>query len=270
VNWVGQYGVEITLTGGETADVGDLVRTVIVDSTVVAKMPQSNVVDNARISAGDVIVGLASSGQATYEEEYNSGIGSNGLTAARHDTFHKPLATEYPESFDPAMREDLVYSGELGLEDLVEVDPQRGSMPAGKLVLSATRTYAPVVQKIFDEGLRKKIHGMVHCSGGGQTKVLHFIGEGLHAVKDNMLPTPPVFRVIQRQSKTPWEEMYKVFNMGHRMEFYTDEVTAAAIIQISRSFNIDAQVIGRVQAASSPTAKVVTVKSEHGCFEYKA
>merc|ERR1712139_3974 len=166
-------------------------------------------------------------------------------------------------------REDLVYSGNLALEEPVELHPQGGSIPAGRLLLSATRTYAPVVQKIFDEGLRPKIHGMVHCSGGGQTKVLHFINEGLHAVKDNMLPTPPVFRVIQRESKTPWEEMYKVFNMGHRMEFYTDEVTAAAIIQISKSFNIDAQLIGRVQAAASPTAKVVTVKSEHGCFEYK-
>jgi len=261
-----QHGVGIVLTGGETADVGDLVRTIIVDSTVTARVPRAHIIDNGRIQAGDVIVALASSGQASYETSYNSGIGSNGLTAARHDTFCKALAAEFPESFDPSMPSDLVYSGRLRLEEEREVES--GSITAGKLVLSPTRTYAPIVKRILAEGHRDRIHGMVHCSGGAQTKVLHFLGAGLHVVKDNMLPTPPVFRIIQEQSKTPWEEMYKVFNMGHRMEFYTDQATAEAIAKISKSFNVHAQIIGRVQAAGSPQERRVSITSEHGHFEY--
>lgn len=260
------HGVGMVLTGGETADVGDLVRTVIVDSTVTARIARSDVVDNTRICAGDVIVGLSSSGQATYESEYNSGIGSNGLTAARHDTFQHSLATTYPESFDPAIPKHLVYTGKLGLEDPIDC-ADAGKIPAGKLVLSPTRTYAPIVKKILASGLRSKIHGMVHCSGGGQTKVLHFI-DGLRVIKDNMLPTPPVFRMIQENSGTAWEEMYKVFNMGHRMEFYTDKASAARIIEIAKSFNVDGQIIGRVEA--SPGTKHVTITSEHGRFEYSA
>jgi phosphoribosylformylglycinamidine cyclo-ligase len=261
-----EQGVGIVLTGGETADVGDLVRTIIVDSTVTARIPRAHVIDNGNIAAGDVVVGLSSSGQATYEKCYNSGIGSNGLTAARHDTFAKALASEFPESFDPSMSKDLVYCGGLQLEDSVQTDSGK-SMPAGKMVLSPTRTYAPIVKRILAEGHRDRIHGMVHCSGGAQTKVLHFLGEGLHVVKDNMLPTPPVFHTIQQQSKTPWEEMYKVFNMGHRMEFYTDKATAEAVMGISRSFGVDAQIVGRVEAAA-PGERRVTIKSEHGHFEY--
>lgn len=261
------HGIGIILTGGETADVGDLVRTIIVDSTVTARIPRAHVIDNGRICAGDVIVGLASSGQATYESSYNSGIGSNGLTAARHDTFEKSLATEFPESFDPSMPKDLVYSGGLKLEDMVEVGGG-AMMPAGKLVLSPTRTYAPIVREVLAKGLRDHIHGMVHCSGGAQTKVLHFLPDGLEVVKDNMLPIPPVFRIIQHQSKTPWEEMYKVFNMGHRLEFYTDVESAAAIIEISKSFGVEAQVVGRVQAAC-PGERRVTITSEFGVFEYR-
>jgi len=243
-----RHGVGITLTGGETADVGDLVRTIIVDSTVAARIRRDQVIDNARISAGDVVVGLASSGRATYESSYNSGIGSNGLTCARHDTFGKALAREFPESFDPAMPLDLVYSGGAGLEDPVDIGAE-GSIPAGKLVLSPTRTYAPIVKEILAAGLRDRIHGMIHCSGGAQTKVLHFV-DGVHIVKDNLLPTPPVFRLIQRNSQTPWEEMYKVFNMGHRLELYTDQEAARTIIEISKSMGVEAQVIGRVEAAS--------------------
>lgn len=260
------HGVGLVLTGGETADVGDLVRTIIVDSTVTARIARTDIIDNGRICDGDAIVGLASYGQATYESAYNGGMGSNGLTAAKHDTFEKALATEFPESFDPSMPSDLVYTGGLRLDEPVEANGSEG-ITAGKLILSPTRTYAPIVQKIFAAGLRSRIHGMVHCSGGAQTKVLHFLANGLHVVKDNMLPTPPLFRIIQQQSKTPWEEMYKVFNMGHRMEFYTDEASAKAIIEISRSFAVDAQVVGRVQAGT-PGERRLTIRSEHGHFEY--
>jgi len=261
-----QQGVGIVLTGGETADVGDLVRTIIVDSTVVARIPRKCVIDNGRIQAGDVVVALSSSGQATYESEYNSGIGSNGLTSARHDTFSKDLAKEFPESFDPAIPLDLVYSGALRLDEVRWVEGAT-RLTIGKLVLSPTRTYAPIVKKILAEGHRDRIHGMVHCSGGAQTKVLHFLPPGLQVVKDNMMPTPLVFRIIQEQSKTPWHEMYKVFNMGHRMEFYTDRATANAIIKISKSFNVHAQIIGHVQKAS-PQERRVSITSEHGHFEY--
>jgi phosphoribosylformylglycinamidine cyclo-ligase len=259
------YGIGIVLTGGETADVGDLVRTIIVDSTVTARVPRAHIIDNGNIRAGDVVVGLSSSGQATYEKCHNSGIGSNGLTSARHDTFRKELAGEFPESFDPAMPADLVYSGGLGLEEMLKEDSTL--LSAGKLVLSPTRTYAPIVKKVLEQGLRDKVHGMVHCSGGAQTKILHFLNAGLHVVKDNMLPTPLVFRTIQQQSQSPWEEMYKVFNMGHRMEFYTDAATAVEIIAISKSFGVEAQVVGRVQTAG-PAERRVTIKSEHGVFEY--
>lgn len=267
VKELNQHGVGITLTGGETADVGDLVRTIIVDSTVTARIPRSHVIDNGRIVAGDVVVGLESSGQATYESNYNSGIGSNGLTSARHDTFESTLASEFPESFDPAMPSNLVYTGSLKLEQ--EIDVGDGKMvTAGKLVLSPTRTYAPIVRRILAEGHREKIHGMVHCSGGAQTKILHFLGEGLHVVKDKMLPVPPVFQVIQEQSKTPWQEMYKVFNMGHRMEFYTDPTTAASIISISKAFGVHGEIIGRVEVGEAKARKV-TIQSQHGTFEYK-
>eukprot|EP00441_Pelagodinium_beii_P042724 CAMPEP_0197630710 /NCGR_PEP_ID=MMETSP1338-20131121/8103_1 /TAXON_ID=43686 ORGANISM="Pelagodinium beii, Strain RCC1491" /NCGR_SAMPLE_ID=MMETSP1338 /ASSEMBLY_ACC=CAM_ASM_000754 /LENGTH=939 /DNA_ID=CAMNT_0043201993 /DNA_START=66 /DNA_END=2885 /DNA_ORIENTATION=+ len=265
VTELGKHGVEIVLTGGETADVGDLVRTIIVDSTVTAKIPRSKIIDNGQIGVGDVIVGLASFGQSTYESEYNSGMGSNGLTAARHDLFEKALAKEFPETFDPGMPEDLVYSGYTKLDEKVDVE-NAGSIPAGKMVLSPTRTYGPVVHKIFEKGYRKSITGMIHCSGGGQTKVLHFI-DGLRVVKDNLFPTPPVFQLIQRSSETPWEEMYKVFNMGHRLEIYTNKDTAAAIIEISKSFNIEAQIVGRVEAFQAGD-KQVTIKSDHGCFHY--
>jgi phosphoribosylformylglycinamidine cyclo-ligase len=260
------HGVSVISTGGETADVGDLVRTIIVDSTVTVRMPRDSVVDNGRIAAGDVIVGLSSSGQATYETSYNSGIGSNGLTSARHDTFEKSLAKEYPESFDPSVQADLVYCGKLALTDLVSLGEGMPPIPAGLLMLSPTRTYAPIVQKIFASGLRPHIHGMVHCSGGAQTKVLHFV-DGVHVIKDNLLPTPPIFKIIQQNSGTPWEEMYKVFNMGHRMEFYTDRVTAEKIIEISKSFSVEARVVGRVEPAP-PLSKHLTIKSEHGSFEY--
>lgn len=265
VEELNKHGVSVMLTGGETADVGDLVRTIIVDSTVAAQIPRADVIDNGNIRPGDVIVGLASFGRATYETEYNSGIGSNGLTSARHDTFEKKLAQEFPESFDPNVPQDLVYSGRIGLEDLIEVDGPGSEIPAGKLLLSPTRTYAPVIKKILASGLREQIHGMVHCSGGAQTKVLHFV-DGVHVVKDNLLRTPPVFTLIQRNSGTAWEEMYKVFNMGHRMEIYTNEATAAKVVEISKSFGIQAQVIGRVEAA--PGTKKLTIISEHGHFEY--
>lgn len=254
-----KHGVNIISTGGETADVGDLVRTIIVDSTVTARMKRSEVIDNANIKAGNVIVGLASYGQATYESEYNGGMGSNGLTSARHDVFAKELASDFPESFDPEVPNDLVYSGTKKLEDSVE----GVEINAGKLVLSPTRTYAPVIKAILDQ-FRSEIDGMVHCSGGAQTKVLHFISEG-HVVKDNMFPTPPLFDLIQKESGTPWQEMYKVFNMGHRMELYVQPEIAEQIIAISKSFNIDAQIVGRVEASAT---KKLTITSEHGTFEY--
>lgn len=257
-----EQGLDIRSTGGETADVGDLVRTVIVDSTVVARMKRSDVIDNGRIAAGDVVVGLASDGQATYEREYNGGMGSNGLTSARHDVFGKALATKYPESFDPGTDSEFVYSGSFGLTDDVEGAP----LDAGKLVLSATRTYAPVVQAFLAQH-RGKVKGMVHCSGGAQTKVLHFLQLGLHVFKDNMFPIPVLFETIQSESGTSWEEMYKVFNMGHRLEVYTDEETAASLIELSQSFGIAAQVVGRVEACAGEAQ--VTVKGPHGTFTYR-
>ena len=254
-----KLGVNIISTGGETADVGDLVRTIIVDSTVTCRMRRSDVIDNARITAGDVIVGLSSSGQATYEKEYNGGMGSNGLTSARHDVFSKAVAKKYPETYDHSVPEELVYSGSIGLTDAVPGVP----VDAGKLVLSPTRTYAPVIKKVLD-AMRGKIHGMVHCSGGAQTKVMHFV-TGKHVIKDNLFPVPPLFKLIQEQSGTDWKEMYKVFNMGHRMELYVAPEDADAIIEISRSFNIDARVVGRVEDAPENR---LTIKSEMGTFEY--
>ena len=252
-------GVGIRSTGGETADVGDLVRTVIVDSTVVCRIERSDVIDNARIQAGDVIVALASDGQATYEDSFNAGMGSNGLTSARHDVFAKEIAAKFPETFDPGTPEALVYSGQAKLTDALEGTP----LDFGKAVLSPTRTYAPVVQQVL-KAMRNEVHGMVHCSGGAQTKVLHFV-EGLRIIKDDLFPTPPLFAAIQRMSGTDWKEMYKVFNMGHRMEFYVPGARAAEIIAIAKSFNIDARVIGRVEAA--PTKEVV-LTSQHGTFTY--
>ena len=255
-----QHGVTIHSTGGETADVGDLVRTIIVDSTVTARIKRSDVIDNANIQAGDVIVGLASFGQATYEKEYNGGMGSNGLTSARHDVFSKYLAEKYPESYDNSVPKELVYSGQAKLTDTVENSP----IDAGKLVLSPTRTYAPVIKKILSKYKSDKIHGMVHCSGGAQTKVLHFV-DNVHVVKDNLFPVPPLFKLIQEQSKTDWKEMYQVFNCGHRMEIYVPAEIANDIIDISKSFNIDAQIVGRVEASE---IKKLTIKSEYGTFEY--
>ena len=252
-------GIGIYATGGETADVGDLVRTIIVDSTVTCRMKRSDVIDNKNIRPGDVIVGLASFGQATYEKEYNGGMGSNGLTSARHDVFSKYLAERYPESYDKAVPEELVYSGSYKLTDPVEGSP----INAGKLVLSPTRTYAPVVKKLLDE-LRPKIHGMVHCTGGAQTKVLHFVGENCRVIKDNMFPVPPLFKAIIKESGTDYSEAYKVFNMGHRLEVYLSPEDAERVIEISRSFNIDAQVIGRIEEGR----KSLTIKSEFGTFEY--
>ena len=253
-------GIGIYATGGETADVGDLVRTIIVDSTVTCRMRRSDVIDNAHIRPGDVIVGLSSTGQATYETAYNGGMGSNGLTSARHDMFGKYLAMKYPESFDHNVPQELVYSGRYALQDEVEGAP----VTAGKLVLSPTRTYAPVVRKMFDEGLRPLIHGMVHCTGGAQTKVLHFVGENCRVVKDNMFPIPPLFRAIQEQSGTDWQEMYKVFNMGHRLEVYLPKEHAQRVIDISRSFGIDAQIVGHIEEGQ----KSLTIKSEYGEFNY--
>jgi len=266
-----QHGVHVVSTGGETADVGDLVRTIIVDSTVTARAKRSDIIDNGNIRAGDVVVGLASYGQATYEIEYNSGMGSNGLTAARHDVFSSALGKDFPQTFDPALPAELVYCGKLDLCDPISIGEGLPPVHAGKLLLSPTRTYAPIVAKVLAEH-RSQVHGMVHCSGGGQTKVLHFLGPGLHVVKHNLLPVPPLFRVIQEQGGTPWREMYQVFNMGHRMEFYTDAATAASIVEISRSFNVDAQVIGRVESligadAASALPKV-TIKGEFGEFVY--
>lgn len=254
------FGVTIHSTGGETADVGDLVRTIIVDSTVTARIRRDKVVDNANIRPGDVIVGLASFGQATYEKSYNGGMGSNGLTSARHDVFHNYLAQKYPESFDASVPSDLVYSGGVKLTDEVEGSP----IDAGKLVLSPTRTYAPIIKKILDKYSPEQIHGMVHCSGGAQTKVLHFV-ENVHVIKDNLFPVPPLFKLIQDQSKTDWKEMYQVFNCGHRMEIYVPEELAADIIAISKSFNVEAQIVGRVEASEN---KKLTIKSEFGTFEY--
>jgi phosphoribosylformylglycinamidine cyclo-ligase len=255
-----QFGVTIHATGGETADVGDLVRTIIVDSTVTARMPRNKVIDNANIQPGDVIVGLASFGQATYETTYNGGMGSNGLTSARHDVFGHYLADKYPESFDAAVPKELVYSGRVKLTDAVEDSP----IDAGKLVLSPTRTYAPIIKTILESYNSDSIHGMVHCSGGAQTKILHFV-EGLHIIKDNMFTVPPLFKLIQEQSSTDWKEMYQVFNCGHRMELYVQPEIADAIIAISESYNVDAQIIGRVETANS---KKLTIQSEFGTFEY--
>ena len=252
-------GVGIYSTGGETADVGDLVRTIIVYSTVTCRMKRSDVINNANIKPGDVIVGLASFGQATYEDEYNGGMGSNGLTSARHDVFTKYLAEKYPESYDHSVPEELVYSGKYRLDTPVEGSPK----PAGKLVLSPTRTYAPVIKRILNE-MRVDIHGMVHCTGGAQTKVLHFVGDNCKVVKDNMFAVPPLFKAIQEQSGTDWKEMYKVFNMGHRMEIYVSPEHADKIIEISRNFNIDAQVIGHIEEGQ----KSLTINSEFGVFEY--
>ena len=254
-----QHDVHIYSTGGETADVGDLVRTIIVDSTVTARMNRADVIDNARILDGDVIVGLASSGQATYESQYNGGMGSNGLTSARHDVFFKMLAEQYPESFDPNVPEELVYAGQKSLTEATETP-----LDAGKLVLSPTRTYAPIIKAILNQVDRKQIHGMVHCSGGAQTKILHFIDE-LHVVKDNLFDTPPLFQLIQEQSRTDWKEMYQVFNMGHRMELYVAEAIASTLISISKSFGVDAQVVGRVEASPK---KQLTILSPYGEFGY--
>ena len=254
------YGVTIHSTGGETADVGDLVRTIIVDSTVTARMKRTDVIDNANIKAGDVIVGLASFGQANYEKSYNGGMGSNGLTSARHDVFRHELASKYPESFDDLVPKELVYSGQMQLTNRVENSP----LDAGKLVLSPTRTYAPIIKKILEKYASKDIHGMVHCSGGAQTKILHFI-ENLHIIKDNLFPIPPLFQMIQEQSKTDWKEMYQVFNCGHRMELYVSEELTQDIIAISESFGVAAQIVGRVEASE---IKKLTIQSEYGIFEY--
>ncbi|SNS55110.1 phosphoribosylformylglycinamidine cyclo-ligase [Ekhidna lutea] len=253
-------GININSTGGETADVGDLVKTIIVDSTVTARMKRSEVINNENIRAGDLIVGIASYGQTAYEKEYNGGMGSNGLTSARHDVFNKVYAEKYPESFDQGVPRDLVYSGTKKLTDPVEGAP----LDAGKLVLSPTRTYGPIIKSILKE-LRSEIHGMVHCSGGAQTKILHFI-DNLRVVKDTMLPIPPLFQMIHEESGTDWKEMYKVFNMGHRMEIYAAEESADEIVEIARSFNVEAQVIGRVEASDK---KELIIQSEHGVFEYK-
>jgi phosphoribosylformylglycinamidine cyclo-ligase len=252
-------GVDIKSTGGETADVGDLVKTIIVDSTVTARMKRAEVISNDNIRSGDLIVGLSSYGQSTYEREYNGGMGSNGLTSARHDVFSHEYAKKYPETYDSGVPKDLVYSGSKKLTDSVADSP----LDAGKLVLSPTRTYAPIIHAILKE-IRSEVHGMVHCSGGAQTKILHFV-DNLRIVKDNMLPTPPLFRMIQEESGTDWKEMYKVFNMGHRMEIYVDEESADEIVEISKSFNVDAQVIGRVEQSDK---KELFIQSEHGVFEY--
>ncbi|MBQ0118062.1 MAG: phosphoribosylformylglycinamidine cyclo-ligase [Flavobacterium sp.] len=254
------YGVTIHSTGGETADVGDLVRTIIVDSTVTARMPRNKVIDNANIQPGDVIVGLASYGQATYEKSYNGGMGSNGLTSARHDVFAKYLAEKYPESYDAEVPSDLVYSGAVHLTDAVADAP----IDAGKLVLSPTRTYAPIIKAILDKYTPQEIHGMVHCSGGAQTKILHFV-EGLHIIKDNLFPVPPLFKLIQEQSKTDWKEMYQVFNSGHRMELYVPEHLALEIVKISEHFGVEAQIVGRVEASAE---KQLTITSPYGTFKY--
>jgi len=260
-NSMRQYGVNIHTTGGETADVGDLVRTIIVDSTVTARIKRSEVVNNANIKAGDVIVGLSSTGKATYEDEHNSGIGSNGLTSARHDVFSRYLADQYPESFDPNTAEDIIYSGSKALTDRIDELP----LDIGKAVLSPTRTYAPIIKSIFENIPKQDIHGMIHCSGGAQTKVLHFV-EDLHVIKDNLFETPPLFQLIQQESQTSWKEMYQVFNMGHRMELYVPEEQAENICRIAGSFAVDAKVIGRVEA--SDKGKQLTITSDKGSFSY--
>ncbi|MFK5982266.1 MAG: AIR synthase-related protein [Flavobacteriaceae bacterium] len=254
------FGVTIHSTGGETADVGDLVRTIIVDSTVTARLKRSDVIDNANIKSGDVIVGLESFGQATYETGYNGGMGSNGLTSARHDVFDKYLAKKYPESFDQEVPDDLVYSGSRKLTESID----NSTLDAGKLVLSPTRTYAPIIKKILSKYTNKEIHGMVHCSGGAQTKILHFV-KNLHIIKDSLFEVPPLFKLIQEESQTDWKEMYQVFNMGHRMELYIPKEIANDIIEISKSFNVDAKIIGKVEAAEN---KKLTINSEFGRFNY--
>ena len=254
------YGMNVVSSGGETADVGDLVKTIIVDSTVFCRMKRADVIDNGNIIAGNVIVGLSSFGKASYEEEYNSGIGSNGLTSARHDVFEKSLKNKYPESFDNQISDELVYSGTKKVTDRIENSP----LDAGKLVLSPTRTYAPLIKKIFEEVERKKINGIIHCSGGAQTKILHFVDK-LHIIKDNLFDLPPVFKLIQKESGTSWREMYQVFNMGHRMEIYTDRSTADKIINISNSFNIEAKIVGRVEDSKN---KKLTITTTYGTFEY--
>ena len=265
-------GISIFSTGGETADVGDLVRTVIVDSTVICRMERKKVISNANIKAGNVIIGLCSYGKASYETEYNSGMGSNGLTSARHDLFNKSLAKKYPQSYDAALPENIVYSGGLNLKDQVEVSYLNNEnqniiehIDAAKLVLSPTRTYAPIIKKVI-ESLGNNIDGIVHCSGGGQTKVLHFMSEGLNIIKDNLFDLPPLFKIIHDQSHTNYKEMYQVFNMGHRLELYVEENLAETIISISKSFNVEAKIIGRVEASKE---KMVTIKSQFGTFEYK-
>lgn len=255
-----EFGITIHSTGGETADVGDLVRTIIVDSTVTARMKRNDVIDNANIQAGDVIVGLASFGQATYEKEYNGGMGSNGLTSARHDVLNKILAEKYPETFDNNIPSDLTYSGSKNLTDSVEDSP----LDVGKLILSPTRTYAPVIKKILENIERKDIHGMIHCSGGAQTKILHFV-DNLHVIKDSLFDVPPLFKLIQSESKTDWKEMYQVFNMGHRLELYVDKSQAQKIIDTAKSFNVDAKIVGSVESSEE---KKLTIKSEFGTFIY--
>ena len=255
-----KHGMNVVSSGGETADVGDLVKTIIVDSTVFCRMKRADVIDNGNIIAGNVIVGLSSFGKASYEEEYNSGIGSNGLTSARHDVFEKSLKNKYPESFDNQISDELVYSGTKKVTDRIENSP----LDAGKLVLSPTRTYAPLIKKIFEEIERKKINGIIHCSGGAQTKILHFVDK-LHIIKDNLFDLPPVFKLIQEESGTSWKEMYQVFNMGHRMEIYTDRSTADKIISISNGFNIEAKIVGRVEDSIN---KKLTITSTYGTFEY--
>ena len=255
------HGINIKLTGGETADVGDLVRTIIVDSTVIGRIKRSDVIDNSNIEEGNVIVGLSSFGQATYEDQYNSGIGSNGLTSARHDVFNKILAEKYPESYDPLVPDDLVYSGSISLDQVFDgVD-----LDAGKLVLSPTRTYAPIIKSILAECDKKLIKGIVHCSGGAQTKILHFISKNLHVIKNNMFDPPMLFKLIQKESKTTWHEMYKVFNCGHRMELYVDPQIADEIINISERFNVEGRIIGKVEKSNS---KKLTIKSQFGDFQY--
>jgi len=254
-----QFGINIHSTGGETADVGDLVKTIIVDSTVTARIKKSEVIDNANIKAGDVIVGLASFGQATYEDRYNGGMGSNGLTSARHDVFGADLKDKYPETFDNELPDNLVYSGTKGLTDSTDTP-----LDVGQLVLSPTRTYAPVIKAIFDEIDRSNIHGMIHCSGGAQTKILHFIDQ-LHIIKDRLFDCPPLFELIQKESATPWKEMYEVFNMGHRMEIYLPEKLASQVIAVSQRFGIEAQIIGRVEASAE---KKLTIRSHQGVFQY--
>ena len=253
-------GIGIYGTGGETADVGDLVRTIIVDSTVTCRMKRSDVIDNANIRPGDVIVGLSSTGQASYEKKYNGGMGSNGLTSARHDVFAKYLAEKYPESYDKAVPEELVYSGRYRLDDKVEGAP----VTAGELVLSPTRTYAPVIKQLLTE-MRPKVHGMVHCTGGAQTKVLHFVGDDCRVVKDNLFPIPPLFRIIKEESGTDWQEMYKVFNMGHRMEIYVSPEDAQQVMKVAEGFNIEARIIGHIEEGR----KSLTIKSEAGTFDYE-